>query len=65
MRKLSTGDDATLGSYKKLASAVFGDDSKAVKWLDEQIAESPNGENEEVIADEGQTVMLLGKIHLS
>ena len=60
MKKLSTGDDATLGNYRKLAKAVFGQESKAVKFLDDKIAESPNGENEEVLADEGQMVYLLG-----
>lgn len=60
MRKLSTGDDATLGNYRKLAAAFFGEDSKAVKFLDDKIAESPNGEKEEVVADEGQMVYLLG-----
>jgi hypothetical protein len=62
MRKLSTGDDSTLGNYRKLAAAFFGEDSKAVSFLDEKIAESPNGENEEVVADEGQMVHLLGTL---
>jgi hypothetical protein len=65
MTKLSTGDDATLGNYRKMAAAVFGKESKAVKFLDDKIAESPNGENEEVIADEGQMVYLLGNMALS
>lgn len=59
MKKLSTGDDSTLGNYRKLSVAFFGEDSGAVKFLDEKIAESPNGEGEEVIADEGQMVMML------
>jgi len=63
MRKLSTGEDSTLGAHRKMAVAVFGVDSPAVKFLDKEIAESPNGEQEEVIADEGQMVMLLGQIH--
>ena len=65
MKKLSTGDDATLGNYRKLAIAVFGADSKAVKFLDDTIAESPNGEAEEVIADEGQMVYLLGTMAMN
>ena len=60
MRKLSTGDDATLGNYRKLATLFFGEESKAVKFLDDRITESQNGENEEVIADERQMVYLLG-----
>ena len=51
MTKMSTGDDATLGNYRKMAAAVFGEDSKPVKFLDDKIAASPNGANEEVIAD--------------
>ena len=31
MKKLSTGDDATIGNYLKLATAFFGKESKAVK----------------------------------
>ena len=60
MTKMSTGDDATLGNYRKMAAAVFGEDSKPVKFLDDKIAASPDGANEEVIADERQMVYLLG-----
>ena len=62
MRKLSTGDDATLGNYRKLSALFFGEDSKATRYLDEKIAEQ--GEDEEVIVDERQVVALLGSIHL-
>ena len=62
MNKLSTGADATLGNYRALAAIFFGEDSKAVKFLDEKIAESPNGADEEVIADESQMVYLLGSM---
>lgn len=64
MQKLSTGDDATLGNYRLLATAVFGADSKAVKFLDDKIAESPNGEKEEVLADESQMVHALAQMAL-
>jgi hypothetical protein len=60
MIKLSTGDDSTLGAYRKLSAAFFGAESKAVKFLDEKIAASPNGERDEVVADESQMVNLLG-----
>lgn len=63
MMKLSTGQDSTLGAYRALTSAIFGEDSKAVVFLDQQIAGSPNGESEEVIADESQMVGLLLGIH--
>ena len=56
MQKLSTGDDSTLGSYKKLA-VIFGE--KAVDFIQRKIDESPNGENEEVIAHESQMIQLL------
>ena len=57
MKKLSTGDDSTLGNYRKLAAVFFGEDSGGVKYLDKKIAEQ--GEEEEVVADEGQMIYLL------
>jgi hypothetical protein len=63
MEKLSSGEDATLGNYRKIVSVLFGEDSEAVKFLDEKIAESPNGEKEEVIAAESQMLYLLSSIH--
>ncbi len=59
MQKLSTGDDATLRNYRKLATMFWGEQSGAVMFLDGKIAESPNGENEEVLADESQMIKLL------
>jgi hypothetical protein len=59
MNKLSTGMDSTLGSYRRLSAVCFGENSEAVKYLDKMIAESPNGVNEEVIADERQMIYLL------
>lgn len=59
MKKLSTGDDSTLGNWLKLAKAAFGEDSEPVRMLENKIKESPNGEEEEVIAEEGQFLMLL------
>ena len=56
MKMLSTGQPSTLGEYKKLA-AIFGD--KAVKYIQDKIDESPNGEKEEVLADESQMMVLL------
>lgn len=62
MHKLSTGDDATLGNYRKLTALVFGSDSKAVEYLDQKIEEAPNGAEEEVLADERQMIALLLQI---
>lgn len=59
MKKLSTGEDSTLGNYLKLSKLVFGGSSNAVKFLESKIEESPNGEAEEVISDETQMVYLL------
>jgi len=56
MVKLSTGEDSTLGTYKKWAK-VFG--PYAVKFIEDKIKESPNGESEEVVADEGQMMLLM------
>jgi hypothetical protein len=57
MKKLSTGQDATLGNYRHMASLFFGEDSEAVRFLDEAI--DADGEGMEVVADEGQVVGLL------
>jgi len=58
MKLLSTGQDSTLGNYRKLAEA-FGMSELALKFLDDKIAAAPHGENEEVLADEGQMIHLL------
>lgn len=47
------------GNYRQLAVLFFGAFSPAVTFLDGKILESPNGADEEVIADEGQMVHLL------
>ena len=57
--KLSTGEPATLGTYRKFA-VLCG--NEAVKFIDKRIAESPNGENEEVLADESQMLYLLANL---
>jgi hypothetical protein len=57
IHKLSTGDPSTLASYRKLCISMFGEDSKAVRYIDDLIAKS--GEDEEVLADEVQMLNLL------
>jgi hypothetical protein len=64
MKKLSTGDDSTLGNWRKLSVAVFGEDSNIIPFLDDKIYEAPNGENEEVIVDEAQMLHVLMSIHM-
>ena len=59
MKMLSTGEPSTLGTYKKMC-VIFG--QKAIDFIQAKIDESPNGEDEEVIADEGQMIYLLSQI---
>ena len=59
MKMLSTGEPSTLGTYKKM-SIIFG--QKAIDFIQAKIDESPNGEDEEVIADERQMIYLLSQI---
>jgi hypothetical protein len=53
----------TLGYHRDMAAAVFGEDSKAVVFMDKKIKESPRGRDEPVIAAESQIVYLLARIH--
>jgi hypothetical protein len=59
---ISTGDPSTLGTYLKLSKDVWGEDSAAVKFILKKIEESPNRENEEVIAHETQMFYALNAI---
>lgn len=59
MRKLSTGKDSTLENWLELTTAVFGEDSPQADFLKGKAEESPNGLQEEVIADEGQLLNML------
>lgn len=56
MRKFSDGSDATLGTLRKWAT-LFGPQAEA--FVEQKIAGSPNGADEEVIADEAQILLLL------
>lgn len=62
MRMLSLGIPSTLGNWLNLCNATFGEDSKPSEMFRKKILESSNGENEEVIADEGQLLMVCGKM---
>ncbi len=59
MIKLSIGLDSTLGNYRELCMLFFGENSAQVRFLDRKIAQSPQGNNEEVIAEESQMMYLL------
>lgn len=63
MNKMSTGQDSTLGNHRKFAVAIFGAESPAVAFLDQKIEEQ--GENEEVIVEEGQFINALMTMHQS
>jgi hypothetical protein len=54
--KLSTGQDSTLGNWRDLVAAFFGE-GPALDYLDGLIAE--DGRDEVVIAEEGQMLYLL------
>jgi hypothetical protein len=53
-----------LSYHRKMAVVVFGEDSAAVKFLDQKIADAPHGENELVFIHESQMVHLLIQLHL-
>lgn len=59
MRKDENGQacPATLGEYRDMCLALTGEDSKAVKFLDEKIKEQ--GRDEKVIAADSQMRMVL------
>lgn len=59
MIKISTGEDSTLKTYRKIAE-VIGE--KAVEFIDKKISASKNGEDEEVIVEESQMLYLLSHI---
>lgn len=59
MQKLSIGLDSNLGAYLKLCNIFFGEESVQSRFVSRQIAKSPNGADEEVIADESQMMFLL------
>lgn len=63
MQKLSTGADSTLREWITLSQTMFGPDSEPVRFLEKKAAESPNGHDEEVIADERQLLALLVDMH--
>jgi len=61
MNRLSTGDDSTLGVWKKLVTATFGS-GPALDFINKKIQESPHGEQEEVLADERQFLYALANM---
>lgn len=65
MKKLSTGQDSTLENWIALSNIAFGEESEAVQFLKYKAEDSPNGFQEEVIADEGQLILALAEMSLT
>ena len=61
MHILSTGEPSTLGTYLKWTEALLGKDSIGAKFFRDKIADSPKGEDEEVIQHESQMMVLIGE----
>ena len=61
METISTGEPSNLETYRNIALALSlqHENSKAVKFIDKKIQESPNKEKEEVIADEREVIHLI------
>lgn len=64
VRKMSNGIDSTLENWINMTSLFFGEDSPATKFLQEKVAKSPNGLQEEVIEDERQLIMTLHMMNI-
>lgn len=61
VRMLSIGIPSTLGNWFDLSNRFFGEDSKATAFIKEKLDEQ--GPDEEVVADEGQMLLLLTNLH--
>lgn len=59
---ISTGEPSTLGTYRKIAAALTGEDLPATKMLDQKIKEQ--GEDAEVIQHESQMLFLIVQMGL-
>jgi len=62
MTNLSIGMPSTLGSYLKLCNIFFGEESIQASFINQKIASSPNGADEEVVAEESQMMYLLANL---
>jgi hypothetical protein len=63
VKKLSTGQDSTLGNWHGLCVIAFGEDSPATQFIKGKMDEQ--GADEPVVADESQLLHVLGTIHLN
>lgn len=63
MKYISTGQPSTLKTYREIAYILGGfKENEATRFLDAKIENSPNKENEEVIANERQMIYMLMSI---
>lgn len=53
---------STLRTYRMLAAELWGEDSRAVAFLDKKIAGQSEGADAEVIVEETQMLLLLAHI---
>lgn len=61
MKKLWSGDDSTLEAWREIARLAFGEESAAVKYLDDRIVQE--GPGAEVTEDMSEMNLLLATIH--
>jgi hypothetical protein len=52
----------TLGDYRDIFAALAGEGSRAVKFIDDKIQQSPKGRNDKVIVDESQMMFLFASL---
>lgn len=58
----SAENPGTLGAYRQLMLYLFGEESPAVTFLNNKIAESPYGVDEVVLQDETQMLLMLSDL---
>ena len=63
IRKLSTGEEPTLGNYRKMAKLLFGENSNAVFWMDLKISAEEEGADTVILVEERQVVWGMHKMN--
>lgn len=56
---LTTGQPSTLGVWRDNCARFWGEESASVKYFDTKIADSPNGRDEWLVADEHQMILVV------
>lgn len=58
--RISTGEISNLKSYRRIALAIsMNENSDVVRWFDEEISKAPNGEHEQVLAEESKMLSFI------